>query len=59
MQRLEREDLFEGHIQGAQRIVLGAAEAAGDDLLELAKLTGRLVLVVQLKDCLLYTSRCV
>ena len=50
MQRLERENLLEGYIQGAQGIVLGAAQAAGNELLVLAQLAVRLVLVVQLKD---------
>src|SRR5699024_2731899 len=50
MQRLERENLLEGDIQGAQRVVLAAAQAASNELLVLAKLAVRLVLVVQLKD---------
>src|SRR5699024_2838881 len=50
MQRLEREDLLEGYIQGAQGVVLGAAQATSYEFLELAQLAVRLVLVIQLED---------
>ena len=46
MQRLERQNLLEGYVQGAQSVVLGAAQATSNDLLELAQLASRLVLVV-------------
>ena len=45
MQRLEGQNLLQGYIQGAQSVVLGAAQAASNDFLEIAQLAVRLILV--------------
>src|SRR5699024_3605669 len=50
MRRLERQNLLQGDVPGAQCLCLGAAKAAGNKCLELADRAVRLVLVVQFED---------